>query len=126
MKYFALILIFFLSSCTPLYIPPVPAKIEVEKITSLNYSTGLELQDGQLTLKLKLFSISKDGWLSVQWYDPSNTEVSSDSIWIEVSHEGETVVFVQDSKKPSQGLWRAIVSFDNKLLRQFTFEVKDE
>jgi len=125
MKYFALTFVLLLSSCTPLYIPPVPVKIEVEKITSLNYSKGLSLEDKVLTLNLKLFSVSHDGWLSVQWFSPDNKEISSDSVWIEIAEEGETVIFQLDSKETASGLWRVIVSFDNKLLRQFTFEVEE-
>lgn len=126
MKYLAIALIFFLSSCTPLYLPPIPAKIQVEKITSLNYSDGLGLNDGKLALTLKLYSVSKDGWLSVQWFGPDNLELSSDSKWITIDDEGETLVFLLDEDKPNAGLWRVIVSFDNELLRQFIYEIIEE
>ena len=124
MRYLFVFLILLLSSCTPLYFPPVPAKLDLEKSTSLNNSPGLSLNDTKLNLSIRLNDVSKEGWLAVQWFDPDNKEISSDSIWISPEQEGEIKDFVLlEDIEISAGLWRAVVSFDNKLLRQFVLEI---
>jgi len=62
--------------------------------------------------------------LAVQWFSPENKEISSDSIWISPELEGSEIDFVLAKKfKISQGSWRAVVSFGDKLLRQFVIEI---
>ena len=88
MRYLFLFLILLLSSCTPLYFPPVPAKLDLEKTINLNNSQGLSLNGSKLNLTIRINDIDKEGWLAVQWFNPDNKEISSDSIWISPELEG--------------------------------------
>lgn len=127
MRYLILLLVLMLSSCMPLYFPPVPAKLEVEKITSLNNSQGLSYFENKLELSVRLTNVAKEGWLAVQWFAPDNKEISSESLWIGPELEGETVKFVlSEDIELSEGAWRVVVSFENSLLRQFVNEIKIE
>ncbi len=125
MRYLILFLVLILSSCVPLYFPPVPAKLDLEKTTSLSNSQGLSFSEARLRLSLRLTSIRKEDWLAVQWFAPNNKELSSEAIWINPELEGETVEFIlSEDIELTDGLWRAVVSFDNQLLRQFVVELK--
>jgi len=125
MRYLILFLVLILSSCVPLYFPPVPAKLDLEKTTSLSNSQGLSFAEARLKLSLRLTSITKEDWLAVQWFAPNNKELSSEAIWISPELEGETVEFILSKDiELTDGLWRAVVSFDNQLLRQFVVELK--
>jgi len=124
MRYLFLFLILLLASCTPLYFPPVPAKLDLEKTINLNNSQGLSLNGSKLNLTIRINDIDKEGWLAVQWFTPENKEISSDSIWISPELEGQDKDFVLLKElEISEGLWRVVVSFENSLLRQFVIEI---
>jgi hypothetical protein len=114
---------FLLPSCTFLYLPPVLPEQDVEPVLDLSGSSGLTYENQKLELSVFLRTVPQQGWLNVQWFAPNNQEVASDSIWVENRDEGLSQRFTLP-QIPSKGDWRVVVSFGNKLLRQFTLEIK--
>jgi hypothetical protein len=114
---------FLLSSCTFLYLPPVLPEQTVEATLDLSGSSGLSYAAEQLELSVFLRTIPQAGWLAVQWFAPNNKEVASDSLWIELRDQGLSQRFALP-QKPSKGDWRVVVSFGDRLLRQFSIEIR--
>jgi hypothetical protein len=122
--YFLLFTFYFLlPSCTFLYLPPVLPEPSVEPRLELSGSKGLSYSQDKLELSVFLQTVPAEGWLAVQWYAPNNQEAASDSIWIEPRDAGLSQTFALP-QIPSKGEWRVVVSFGDKLLRQFSLEVK--
>ncbi len=117
------LLIALLSSCTFLYLPPELPVQTIPETFDISGSSGLKYANNQLELSVLLRNVTQDGWLAVQWYAPNSKEIASDSVWIEVRDEGLAQTFTLP-QIPSRGEWRAVVSFEQRLLRQFSFEVK--
>jgi hypothetical protein len=126
-KLFSNFLIFnfliFLSSCTFLYLPPELPIQSIPETFDISGSSGLTYENTQLELSVLLRNVPEEGWLGVQWYAPNGREAASDSAWIERRDEGLTQTFALP-QRPSRGEWRAVVSFGETLLRQFSFEVR--
>ncbi len=113
----------FLSSCTFLYLPPELPIQTIPETFDISGSSGLRYQANELELSVLLRNVPQEGWLAVQWYAPNSKQVNSDSLWIERRDEGLTQTFTLP-QIPSRGEWRAVVSFEERLLRQFSFSVK--
>ena len=115
------------AGCTPLYLPPVPAAVPDAPVTSLGDASALEVVDGVLRLHVILAGVSRDGWLALQWYAPRGAEVASDSSWVEPSDVGTGRTFsLPRSIDAVAGEWRAVVSFDGRVVRQFRATVPAE
>jgi hypothetical protein len=112
-----------LSSCTFLYLPPELPIQSIPEVFDISGSSGLSYKNNELELSVLLRNVPQQGWLAVQWYAPNSKQVNSDSIWIERRDEGLTQTFTLP-QIPSRGEWRAVVSFEEKLLRQFSLDVK--
>jgi hypothetical protein len=115
--------LFLLSSCTFLYLPPELPIQTIPETFDISGSSGLTYENTQLELSVLLRNVPEEGWLAVQWYAPNGREATSDSVWVERRDEGLTQTF-ELPQRPSRGEWRAVVSFGETLLRQFSFEVK--
>ena len=115
--------LFFLPSCTFLYLPPELPVQTISETFDISGSSGLTYENSQLELSVLLRNVPNEGWLVVQWYAPSSKEAASDSLWIEQRDEGLAQTFTLP-QVPSRGEWRAVVSFEEKLLRQFSFNVR--
>jgi hypothetical protein len=113
----------FLSSCTFLYLPPELPIQTIPETFDISGSSGLTYTNNQLELSVLLLNVPEEGWLAVQWYAPNGKEASSDSLWIERRDEGLTQTF-ELPQRPSRGEWRAVVSFGETLLRQFSYNVR--
>ena len=126
MKGIGAVLACLLTSCTFLYIPPVLPSQTFEETLDLNGSAGLRTVQDRLELSLTLKTIPKDGWLAVQWFGPTNKPLSSDSQWISKEDVGFSALYTLPGKHPlAAGDWRAVVSFEGKLLRQFSITLID-
>jgi hypothetical protein len=112
-----------LPSCTFLYLPPELPIQTLPETFDISGSSGLRYQNNQLELSLLLRTVPQEGWLAVQWYAPDNTQPASDSVWIERRDEGLNQTFTLP-QQPSRGEWRAVVSFGDTLLRQFSYTVQ--
>ncbi|MBS3966592.1 MAG: hypothetical protein KGZ60_04990 [Truepera sp.] len=114
-----------LSSCAFTYIPLIPEARTLPPSLDLRGSAGL-LQDGDsLALHLTLREVPAADWLAVQWYAPDNRIVASESIWVDPSSASTTRVFFLPAEATWQpGLWRAVVSFQGQVVRQFSLAVE--
>ena len=114
----------FLSSCTFLYIPPIiEAEVIAERL-NIEGSRGLFLENDELSLSVQLNRIPHEGWLNVQWYAQTNEEVASDAFWLTRSNEGYTLSYGLPSYVDlAEGTWRAVLSFEGQLLRQFSIDI---
>ncbi len=116
------ILLLNLAACTFLYIPPVREAQSIQAALDISGSAGLRMNSGRLELSIYLQQVPNEGWLAVQWYSPNNREVVSDSLWIRPRDAGLSRNYSLPATVQLQsGEWRAIVSFEGRLLRQFSF-----
>ena len=112
-----------LSGCTFLYLPPELPIQTIPETFDISGSSGLTYKNTQLELSVLLRNVPREGWLAVQWYAPNGREATSDSVWIERRDEGLTQTF-ELPQRPSRGEWRAVVSFRETLLRQFSYNIQ--
>lgn len=113
-----------LSACTPLYLTPVPERPQPTPRLDLKYSEGLIQTQNTLQLRLNLASIPAEGWLAVQWFAPNNQEVASDSYWLTLEEQGLVkTLYLPDDITLTSGDWRAVLSFDGQVARQFSITI---
>ena len=121
-----LLLVLSLGACRPLYLPPVPERVEVEQRLAL--SGSMTAREGQPRLELQVDQgPAEEGWLAIQWFAPNNREVASESVWLEAGVGGDGRIVVElpaDVLPASPGRWRALLSFDGVVVRQFSAEVE--
>ncbi len=109
-----------LTACTPLYVPPVPARIPVHEVAQLGDGSSLRHVDGTLTLHVVLERLPEAGWLAVQWFAPDGKEAASDSVWVGPADVGEGRTLTLPARVAVRaGEWRAVVSMKGDVLRQF-------
>lgn len=115
----------FLSSCTFLYIPPLIESQPFKESLDIEDSRGLYLEDDKLFLSVKLNQVPTEGWLMVQWFAQDNTEVASDAIWVNQENEGFSSLYVLPANVTlAEGNWRAVLSFSNNFIRQFSLDIQ--
>ena len=116
-----------LVSCMPLYVPPVPEAPSVAVGARLSEASELTAAGGRPRLTLTLVPgdalVSSGAWLAVQWYGPANTQAASDSVWVEGREPSVHAFELPPDVEVVQGEWRAVVSLDGVLLRQFRVDV---
>jgi hypothetical protein len=120
-----------LTACQPLYIPLVPDAPEAPTALRLSSDSSLDVVAGRPRLTLSIDStdaalVSLGVWLNVQWFGPSGRQAASGSLWLEgpPSERTKVVVFVLPADVAVvSGEWRAVVSVDGVLLRQFRADV---
>ena len=109
-----------LSACTYTYIPPIPEARTREKVFDLSSPTGLTQEGERLRLDFAVGEVPEADWLAVQWFAPNNDQVASDSIWIEPEYErGTGTLFTPERVTLRPGTWRAVLSFQGRIVRQF-------
>jgi len=112
------------AGCRPLYLPITTEGPPVAKAPSLNSEAALSWSavSQRLELRLRLLGAEGGGWLAVQWLAPDGREAASASTWV-TSEGGESGAVLLVSPPDLEGLapgeWRAIVSYEGRLLRQF-------
>lgn len=116
-----------LAACRPLYLPPVPQSPTQPRHSRLDASSAVALVADRPVLTVVLAELvgpDGGGWLYVQWFGPSNAEMASDASWVTGSDVGTTIEFpLPPDVELTPGEWRAAVSYDGFLLRQFRLEV---
>ena len=129
MKRVFIVVVLFLSACTPLYLPPLPKRADVQVAPRLTFSQASELRwTGQrLELSVTPTVVPKEGWLAVQWFSPQNKQVASESFWLsdraaELGH----LFVLPGSLEAVPGEWRVALSFGGRFVRQFSATVPGE
>ena len=119
-----LLLLFFLTSCSYTYIPPIPSAQRKEPRLEVHTSKGLSYENGDLKLDLFLYNVPEEAWLAVQWFGPLGEEEASASKWVTPESTGQEITFeLPKDVGMESGFWRAMVSFQRELIRQFSIEV---
>lgn len=115
-------LILTVTACQPLYIPPVPAPLELPERYEIDASARLD--EGRPLLIIELGNVVEPAWLAIQWFAPNNREVASESIWITPADEGGTLSRgLPADVEVTSGRWRAILSVAERVVRQLSVEV---
>ncbi|MDZ7705021.1 MAG: hypothetical protein U5L04_11115 [Trueperaceae bacterium] len=111
-----------LSSCTFTYTPPVPRSYELAPTLRLSGASDLTRQPEGLRLRLIVVEVPEADWLAVQWFDPRNDEVASESVWLEPDTTATSYdLFLPDTITVVPGQWRAVVSYQGRIVRQLSF-----
>lgn len=116
-----------LSACTLTYLPPLREARVPEPRLELNPETNLRVLRGaggeRLELVMVLDTVPEPDWLAVQWFNPRNEEVASSSLWV-MPGETERRTALPTDVALQRGLWRAVVSYQGRLMRQVSLEVE--
>ena len=120
---FTLLPLLPLSGCAFTYVPLVrEARTPDPRLTVLRESRLVEA-DGALELTLALERVPEADWLAVQWFDPGNSEVAAESVWLEPAAAQTLELALPGRVVLENGLWRAVVSYQGRLIRQFSVTV---
>ncbi|MEJ2666874.1 MAG: hypothetical protein P8Z81_07225 [Deinococcales bacterium] len=113
-----------LPGCSPLYLPPVPARVPVPQLPQLGDASSLRVENGTLVLHVVLDNVPEEAWLAVQWFAPDGRQVASDSVWVTPADVGQGRTLSLPSRTAlTSGEWRAVTSMRGRVLRQFSVEV---
>jgi hypothetical protein len=116
--------VMLLAGCTFSYLPPIPEGQAMPTRLELRSADGLIQADGRLALEVTLVNLSREGWLAVQWFSPQNREVASEAQWVSATPPHRHRFVLPEEVALTPGRWRAVVSFEGELLRQFSLEVE--
>jgi hypothetical protein len=107
-------------ACRPLYLPPVPASLPPFGQELRLAEVRIERAAGAVRLAFVPEQVPADGWAAVQWFPPAGGEVASSSVWLDAGTIGRTlrVPFPADVARDRPGRWRAVLSFDGRVVRQ--------
>jgi hypothetical protein len=112
-----------LGGCRPLYLPPVPEPLAAPRHFEL---TGeATAVNGRPTVRLTLRTVPAEGWLAVQWFAPGNREAASESVRVGPNDAGRALrLSLPGDVAAGPGRWRAVLSFGEAVVRQFSVEVR--
>lgn len=119
----------WLAGCTPLYVPPVPDLLAPEPAWRIAGDAHLEVvtvaeAGTRLRLEASFASVAAPGWVAVQWFGPVGTERASAATWVTDADVGRGFVWWSPPDlELAPGAWRALVSVDGRVLRQFDVEI---
>jgi hypothetical protein len=111
-------------ACTPLYLPPVPSELPAVEPRLRLDDVRIDRLGGPPAVVFVPREVPAPGWAAVQWYPPTGGEVASASVWLgedRVDHVVR-VTFPGDVERAADGRWRAVLSFDGRVLRQLEWE----
>lgn len=81
------IAVWFITSCVPLYIPPVPAHADTPHDLRV---VNVVIADEEISVAMHG---DVDGWVVAQWFAVNGRELGSHAVWLEVSGAASTAVF---------------------------------
>lgn len=114
-----------LTSCRPLYLPPIPAEVPFTTQVRSTSASGVSIGPrGYPTIELELINVSEAGWLAVQWLTPKGSEAASESVWVEAATEQSVNFTLPTDVELRSGDWRAVVSLNGQLVRQLNFTIE--
>ena len=120
-----LVLVLVPSGCTYTYIPLVREVRAPAPRLSITEPSGLGQNETSVKLTLVVATVPEADWLAVQWFSPANDEVAAESVWLEPLGTVQTVaVSLPPDIALKDGLWRAVVSYQGQLARQFSVTVR--
>jgi hypothetical protein len=108
-------------ACTPLYLPPVPERLPpLEARLRLRDVRIDHVDQGNPSLVLVPREVPTPGWMAVSWYPPTGAAVAENSVWLDADRVGHAirVPFPDHVSREPAGRWRAVLTFDGRVLRQ--------
>ncbi len=124
-RIFLVCALLLLGGCTFTYIPPLREARAPEPRLSILDQSALKQSETSLELNLRLATVPEADWLTVQWFDPANDEVAAESVWIGPAPKPQAVAVSLPARTAlKDGLWRAVVSYQGELARQFSVTVR--
>jgi hypothetical protein len=114
-----------LASCTPLFLPPVPhdalTPAPAWRLAGDGALRAASFVGGpRLRVRFRFDAVPHDAWVSVQWFGPAGGERASAAVWVARADEGRTFAIDLPADVPIEpGAWRALLSVDGQVLRQF-------
>ncbi len=119
-----LLTLLILGGCTFTYTPLLREARAPEPRLVVGKSSALVQSDASLRLELQV-SVPEADWLAVQWFSPANDEVSATSLWLEPTSKPQALSVALPSQIDLEdGLWRVVLSYQNRLVRQFSASVR--
>ena len=117
------------SACVPLFIPPLPTdRLEFEPAFRLHGDARLEFVDDaehRLVLIMRAAEVPRPGWLVVQWFGPSGPARAAESVWFDGdSLDVEVRLDTPPGLDVTPGEWRAVLSWDGRLVRQLRIDLE--
>lgn len=123
-------LVLLLGACSPLYVPLVPGDaLAPEPSFRLRGDARLEVVTGAddaptLLLRVRADEVPEAGWLAVQWFGPAGAARASDSLWFDAADVGRERLWPAPPQlRVSAGEWRAVLSWQGRVVRQLRVEV---
>ena len=124
MKANLLFVLLMLSGCTFTYTPILREARAPEPRLVVGKPSALAQAAEALHLELQV-TVPEADWLAVQWFDPANDEVWATSVWLEPSPEPQIIAVTLPSRIDlTDGLWRVVLSYQGRLVRQFSASVR--
>lgn len=115
-----------LGGCTYTYLPPVREARLPEPRLTVAAASRLEQNETTVRLELRLVTVPEADWLAVQWFGPDNDEVTAESVWVVPRGAPQNVaVSLPPSVVLRGGLWRAVLSYQGRFVRQFSVQVRN-
>lgn len=107
-------------ACTPLYLPPVPSELPALEPRLRLEDVRVDRLGGTPAVVFVPKEVPAPGWAAVQWYPPTGGEAASASVWLDEDRVDHVVrvPFPEDVDREDGGRWRAVLSFDGRVLRQ--------
>ena len=121
---FALLTLLIMGGCTFTYTPLLREARAPEPRLVIGKPSALVQAETSLQLELKV-SVPEADWLAVQWFSPANDEVSATSLWLEPTAKPQALSVALPSQIDLEdGLWRVVLSYQDRLVRQFSTSVR--
>ena len=123
---YLLVLMLSLSGCAYTYLPPVREARVPEPRLTIAAASRLGQNETTIRLDLRLVTVPEADWLAVQWFGPNNDEVTAESVWVVPTERPQNVaVSLPPSAVLRDGLWRAVLSYQGRFVRQFSVQVQN-
>ena len=120
-----LLLVLTLGGCAFTYIPLVRTPNPITPRLLVAETSEIVETERSLELVLQLESVPEADWLAVQWFSPANEVAYATSLWIEPAAQTQRVTTALSPEiELSEGLWRAVISYQGVLERQFSVSVQ--
>ena len=120
------LLLLALGGCAYTYLPPVREARVPEPRLTVAAASRLEQNETTVRLDLRLVTVPEADWLAVQWFGPDNDEVTAESVWVvPAAGPQDVAVSLPPSIVLRDGLWRAVLSYQGRFVRQFSVTVRN-
>lgn len=121
----AFLILLLLGGCAYTYLPPVREARAPEPRLTIAAVSRLEQNETTIRLDVRLVTVPEADWLAVQWFGPDNDEVTAESVWVVPAETPQEVaVSLPPSVVLTNGLWRAVLSYQGQFVRQFSVQVR--